>query len=143
MEPGDLLKMTQAVVILKRIKVIKCKKCTKVFTKQKDYKLHKMKHDLQNIREERREKIRTFYGKKSGYKKTLQCDQCEMRFVAKSTLKAHSVLHKPFPNICGCGVGFYEKNDLESHIKLVHNKDIKNPIQKMKTSNGVQKKKKM
>ncbi|XP_013169109.1 PREDICTED: zinc finger protein 99-like [Papilio xuthus] len=135
MESEDLLRMTQAVVMLKRIKVIECQKCTKAFTKQKDYKLHKMKHDLQKIRVERIEKNRTFYGKKPGYVKTLQCDQCDMRFVANSTLKAHSVLHKSFPNICECGVGFYEQNDLESHMKLVHNKEIKNSAQKKITSN--------
>lgn len=40
-----------------------------------------------------------------------------------STLEAHSILHKPFPHVCECGVGFYQKCDLDAHRLLVtHNK---------------------
>ncbi|XP_013143126.1 PREDICTED: gastrula zinc finger protein XlCGF8.2DB-like [Papilio polytes] len=138
MKPRDLLEMTMAVVKLDRIKIIACKKCNKGFTKRKDYKLHKMKHDLKSMPEERIEKYRSFYGRNPSYEKKFQCDHCHLRFVSKDSVKLHSVLHYPFPNICDCGVGFYKKKDLESHMKMVHNKEIKKHIEKI--TDGVKKK---
>ncbi|CAK1595793.1 unnamed protein product [Parnassius mnemosyne] len=113
--------MNEAVVVLQRIKIIECKKCPKAFTDMGDYKLHKLKHLLQNIQKRRKEKNKKYYqSNKEGFERKIQCDECDMKFVQSSTLEAHSALHKPFPHVCDCGVGFYVNNDLKCHIKLVH-----------------------
>ncbi|CAH2038009.1 unnamed protein product, partial [Iphiclides podalirius] len=93
-------KMREAVVLLRRIKVIECKKCSNAFTKRSDYKVHKLKHDLQTLQKRRKEKNKLYYQKVTvaGYEKKIECEECDMKFVEMSTLKAHSALHKPFPH---------------------------------------------
>ncbi|CAG5051698.1 unnamed protein product [Parnassius apollo] len=113
--------MKQAVVVLQRIKILGCMKCPVAFSNMGDYKLHKLKHDLENIRKRRQEKSKKYYqSNKEGFEKKIQCDECDMKFVERSTLEAHSALHKPFPHVCDCGVGFYVYNDLKCHMELVH-----------------------
>lgn len=57
--------------------------------------------------------------------KPYKCPDCDLSFVAQSTLDAHSILHLPFPHNCKCGIGYYEEQDLKCHIKLVHGTEKK------------------
>lgn len=72
--------------------------------------------------------FRTSSNEYGQYVKRFKCEECGAKFVQISTLEEHAVLHRPFPHVCHCGIGFYLKKDLGSHKNLVHSNEIKKDI---------------
>ncbi|KAJ8727897.1 hypothetical protein PYW08_016282 [Mythimna loreyi] len=113
--------VVSAYVSVKKVKIFKCETCHQNFYNNRDFMLHKLAHIQANVRNERK------INKSNGYQdieKPYKCPHCDVSYVAQSTLEAHSILHLPFPHICKCGIGYYQKQDLKSHIKLVHSNEI-------------------
>ncbi|XP_053607099.1 zinc finger protein 85-like [Plodia interpunctella] len=110
-----LIEDTQTMrVELERITVYECNECYFCYTTERDYKLHVLKHVKPIVKTEFTQER---YG---NFVKNFKCEDCNMRFVAESTLVAHSVVHLPFPHQCHCGIGYNKRDDLISHKKLVH-----------------------
>ncbi|XP_052759464.1 zinc finger protein 431-like [Galleria mellonella] len=117
-----IIEKAQPVVVLKRTKIFECKKCRCCFLRAKDYIFHKLKHATPIVSE-------FTPHANNGFKTRFKCEECDWRFVEKSTLEAHMVVHKPLPHICDCGIGFYLEKDLKAHIGILH-RDKKRPMWK-------------
>ncbi|KAL4718635.1 hypothetical protein ACJJTC_015313, partial [Scirpophaga incertulas] len=107
---------TSVQVLVERLK-LKCKKCRCTFVCYNEYQRHIASH----ITEQSRHDANRFRMKH-------KCKQCRRKFVQLSTLKAHAIVHKPFPHMCHCGVGFRARADLQSHEALVHTPHIEKEL---------------
>ena len=65
------------------------------------------------------------------YEKNLKCDQCNQTFTFPSELKKHKILHRSNPGFkcmkVNCNRWFFQNQDLNFHLQMHSNTEIKCP----------------
>lgn len=113
---------------------LKCNKCDKIYENSEDLKIHKMEHQKQK---HFCTDCRVFYPSGKSLKKhkvqdhgltalTVQCKQCEKKFLFQHQLKRHLATHDPnmkikSDNVCSiCQKVYGSPTNLRRHIETVH-----------------------